>query len=396
MLPTLYGKASTGKIKQWSVTTDGADVVVSYGQVGGKIAGKRTTSKPKNIGKANETTGAEQALLEAQSKWNKQLKKDYRESIADIPQSTLPNLAHKYQDKSHVIDWDQCWELPKLDGVRASSFYKNGGQILQSRGGEEYPVIGELAEELNTCFFNAFPDSFVDGELYCHGMYLEDITSCVKKHNVDTKKIKLHVFDWLRNKGDARGWYERYVGYKVAVLSHHAVDTCSYLSRVDFVKATRVTSSAEMLAKHNQYVAEGFEGIILRDSNEPYSFGNRTTGIIKYKVPMSEEFEVVDFELDKNGAGVPVCKIEYTEEQRDNFEELLKLGQTGSLKALPETFKAPFATTAEKRKALWADRANLVGSYLTVDYEKRSKYSVPTKPIGKAFRTMDEDGNPTT
>ena len=368
MLPTLYGRTSTGKIKQWSVTTDGDEVVVSYGQVGGKISVKRTTSKPKNTGRSNATTGPAQALLEAQSKWNKQLKKDYRESAEDIPESTLPNLAHKYQEKSHLVNWEQTAELKKLDGVRCTVFKKDGETFFQSRGGEAYPVIEEIANELEEAFFKDYPDSFVDGEMYLHGMYLEDITACVKKHNEDTKRIEFHVFDWVHRKQDKRGWLKRYISY----LS--AVNLCSSISRVVPVSAFQCSSEDYMLRTHDVYVERGYEGIILRDELEPYSFGNRTTGIIKYKVPESAEFLVVAIELDKNGGGVPVCRY------------LTPDGKEA-------TFKAPFAATMEKRKDLWENQENYIGQYLTVDFEKLSKYGVPTKPIGKAFRDLDEDGN---
>lgn len=372
MLPTLYGKASTNKIKHWAVTTDGDEVVVSHGQVGGKITEKRTTSKPKNIGKANETTGAEQATLEAQSKWNKQIKKDYRESVEDIPESTLPNLAHKYQDKSHVVDWDNTYEAVKLDGVRGSVFIKDSEIFFQSRGGEAYPIIQEIADELQKAIFDHIPNAYVDGEFFRRGMFLEDITACVKKPNEDTKKIQFHIFDLVDLDIPEQPWIERYGTYTGLLAVYH--DELTF-TRILPVKARKITSEAAMKLKHRKYVNEGYEGIILRDTNAKYSFGNRTVGIIKYKIAESEEFVVVDFECDKNGAGVPVCRY-YTPEGE------------------PATFKAPFATTAEKRKELWANRETLKGCHLTVDFEKLSKYGVPTKPISKAFREMDEYGNP--
>lgn len=372
MLPTLYGKASTGKIKQWSVTTDGDEVVVSYGQVGGKIAEKRTTSKPKNIGKANETSGAEQAVLEAQSKWNKQIKKDYRESVEDIPESTLPNLAHKYQDKAHTVNWDETYLLVKLDGLRGSVFHKEGDRIFQSRGGETYPVIDEIDKELDEAIFKYLPNAYIDGEFYKHGMFLEDISSCVKKPNEDTKKIQFHIFDLVDLDNPNEPWLTRYTRYNYLLKVWRMTNLTS---RILPVRAYKASTEGAMFIKHKKYVQEGYEGVILRDVNSVYSFGNRTTGIIKYKIPESEEFVVVDFECDKNGAGVPVCRY-YT-----------PAGE-------PATFKAPFATTAEKRKELWKNRDTLIGCHLTVDFEKRSKYGVPTKPIGKAFREMDEYGNP--
>ena len=367
-LPTLYGLSSSGKIKQWTVTTDGAEVVITHGQVDGKLAEMRTTSKPKNVGKANETSPSEQAILEAQSKWNKQIKKDYRESIEDIPKSTLPNLAHKYQDKAHTVDWGNTYELAKLDGVRCSVFKKDGEIVFQSRGGEHYPVIQEIADELEEYIFQTMPNAYVDGEMYLHSMYLEDITACVKKHNEDTKKIEFHVFDLVDLDESDDPWIRRYERYS-AILED--ADT----KRLRYCYASPIYSEEEMLETHWYYTGKLYEGIILRETNGCYNFGNRTLGIIKYKVAESEEFEVVGFECDKNGAGVPICKY-----IKPNGEE--------------DTFKAPFATTADKRKQLWANRDKLVGKHITVDFEKLSKYGKPTKPIGKAFRDVDEEGNP--
>jgi len=376
-LPTLYGKTSNGKIKQWVVTTDGAEVVIFSGQVGGKQKESRSTSAAKNIGRSNETTAEQQAVSEAQSKWNKQLKKDMRERIEDIPVSTLPNLAHKFQEKSHTIDWDNAWELPKLDGVRGSVFYKKGGQILQSRGGEEYPVIVEIAAELEECFFRDYPGAFVDGELYKHGMYLEDITACVKKHNEDTAKIQFHVFDFLSSMDCEDRWQDRYNNYIKLIARHtsnrHVLGRPE--SRLYAIKASKCESEKEMLRLHAYYVSEGCEGIIIRDANEKYSFGNRTTGIIKYKVPESEEFVVTGFDISKRGEGTPIC---------------MYVGNDGK----PGVFKAPVATTMERRQYYAQNQDMFIGKHLTVDFEKYSKYGVPTKPVGKAFREVDLDGNP--
>ena len=378
MLSKLYGKASNGTIKVWSVIAEGGEVVVTHGQRDGKMQEERTPATPKNIGKANETTAESQAILEAQSKWNKQIKKDYRESVEEIPESTLPMLAHKYQDKSHTIDWANTWELPKLDGVRGSAFYKDGDQILQSRGGETYPVIAEIAAELQECFFNDYPDAFVDGELYLHGMFLEDITACVKKHNEDTKKIQLHIFDFLPRRESPLGWLNRYEIY-TETLKRHIANTHALKrpeTRLRAVKANKCESEAEMVRLHAYYVSKGCEGIILRGRNEKYSFGNRTTGIIKYKVPESKEFKVIDFAISKRGEGTPWC--EFTRPD-------------GSI----DRFKAPVATTLERRKHYAQNQEDFIGLYLTVDFEKLSKYGKPTKPIGKAFRGVDLDGNVT-
>ena len=58
---TVYGVCKLGKAKQWSVWSEGDKVVVEHGKLGGKLQVKTTTCKPKNVGRANETTAEQQA-----------------------------------------------------------------------------------------------------------------------------------------------------------------------------------------------------------------------------------------------------------------------------------------------------------------------------------------------
>ena len=74
---TLYSKDSKGELRVWSIYTEGAEVVVKHGKLGGKVQEKRYTAEAKNQGKANETTPEQQAILEAEAKYVKQLKSGY-------------------------------------------------------------------------------------------------------------------------------------------------------------------------------------------------------------------------------------------------------------------------------------------------------------------------------
>ena len=52
----LYSKDSKGELRVWSIYTEGPEVVVKHGKLGGKIQEKRYAAEGKNQGKANETT----------------------------------------------------------------------------------------------------------------------------------------------------------------------------------------------------------------------------------------------------------------------------------------------------------------------------------------------------
>jgi len=370
-LPKLYGHDKKQGVKVWYVTTDGGSITVYYGKDGGTISTQTTVCEPKNVGRANESTAEQQATAEAQSKWNKQVKRGYVQDKNNITTNTLPPLAKKYQDAGHQLSWPLD-VLPKLNGVRCTAYIKDGDIVFQSRGGDPFPYLEHLVEELNSCFFSSNPRYYVDFELYCHGMYLEDIISAVKKHNANTPKLEAWIFDLYDPAKPDQIWGDRYATY-VDQLYQSGVKEAPKM--VFGVGATCFGNEGDMIAHHDKLVALGYEGVVLRPTNGLFKFSQRSTDFQKYKVAMSEEFKVVDILVDKNGGGIPVCEV------------MTNAGM--------QEFKATFAATHERRKELFENKEDYKGLWLTVDFESYSKYGKPAKPIGKSFRGMDSEGNVT-
>ena len=69
---TLYGKDKSGGLKIWEVFVNENIISVFYGKLGGKIQEKQTVCYGKNLGKSNQTTDNQQAIAEAEAKWNAQ------------------------------------------------------------------------------------------------------------------------------------------------------------------------------------------------------------------------------------------------------------------------------------------------------------------------------------
>lgn len=370
-LHTLYGRDKKGGFKVWNISVEGAVITVEHGKLGGKQTSKVSPPcKPKNVGRANETTPEQQALSEAHSKWQKQVDKGYGTDKNSLPEGTLPPLAKKYVDAPPKLSLEKPWfGSYKLNGVRCTIFKRNGGQIeFQTRGGKTYPVIQEIADELTEIFFGLGDDDstlVVDGELYGHGMFLEDITSAVKKHNDDTPKINFHVFDVHDTKD------------KCPLQLRHQI-YITWMQKFDCKRVKPVQQrpiiSHEMVEKfHAVAVEKGYEGIVLRCPKSVFKFNYRTAEFIKYKIDMSDEFEVIGFEKDKNGCALPILLTHCGKE-----------------------FKAPMKGAHPFKQQLWKDRETHVGRHMTVDFESYSKYAIPLKPISQAFRELDEEGNPET
>jgi len=372
-LPTLYAKASNGNIKVWSIWTSNGSIFVEFGKLGGKLQIQQTdTLVGKNIGKANETTNVEQAELEAKSKWNKQVDRDYKESVEELEQSTLPPLAKKYQDAKHLLG-EEYDALPKYDGVRCTLFHKDGKVTFQSRGGKSYPEIKEISEVLIETVWSDRPNLVLDLELYSHGMFLEDIVSAVKKTKASTDKIGAWIFDIHDPEEPEMVWEDRYKLYRS--LEVYKTNNPSK-HRVGLVAATRITCEADMLTFHAECVAKGLEGVVLRKLDGKFTFGHRTSDFQKYKVAMDEEFKVIRFEVDKNGCAIPWCAI-------DN-----------SVDSTRTEFKAPLVGTRERQQKIAENQHKYIGKYITVVFESYTKYGIPGKPKGHNFREVDKDGNP--
>ena len=106
-LPTLYKRTTVGKIQEWTIEVVGDKYrTISGQQDGKKITNNWTTCYPKNVGRANATTGEEQAVNEAVAKHQKKVKEGYCHSLTNIDKKKfyVPMLAKEFKDKNRQKD----------------------------------------------------------------------------------------------------------------------------------------------------------------------------------------------------------------------------------------------------------------------------------------------------
>lgn len=363
----LYGKDTKGGIKEWSVEVSGNEVVVTHGKLGGKMQTKVTACSGKNIGRANETTPEQQAILEATSKYNKQLDKLYRHTIEELEEvgHQLPMLAHDYTKVGHRMVWP-CYVSAKLDGVRCLAHISPDRIELVSRGGKQYPVPSHLETQLKRLYELLEPSTgtlVLDGELYIHGLPLQEIVSCVKKENDNTINLCFCVFDIPSDKV----WSDRYTELlKIAKLA-----TDDWLLNIRVVE-NFIADDEEAAKSALQYFMEkGFEGIMLRNPNGTYLYNHRSSDLMKWKEFQDLEAKVIGVARDKLSEGILICKM------KDGIEVRCKMRGTHSYRA-------------------YDNMMTLVGSWITIRYQQLTVDGVPQFPVGIAVRDCDEDGNPLT
>ncbi|MFW3388099.1 UNVERIFIED_CONTAM: hypothetical protein RF648_19100, partial [Kocuria sp. CPCC 205274] len=246
-----------------------------------------------------------------------------------------------------------------LDGVRCiASITQSGDVTLTSRGGKTYPVPKHIGKALALLKHRSGINIF-DGELYIHGLPLQDIVSCVKKENVNTPRLEFHIFDIPHG---INQWSSRLAELNRA----KSVNECKCLHFVP----NKLCSNEEDARKHLQeWVELGFEGLMIRNEYGRYEFNHRSADLQKWKLMQDLEAKVVDLEEDKNGEAVCICEL------KNKIQ-----------------FKCKMKGTHEQRE--YRNSKHLIGKWITVQYQALTKDGVPQFPVGLRIRECDSEGNP--
>jgi len=368
---TLYGKASTGKIKEWTVEVisykDGtAAVETTHGYIDGKKqVDVRDISEGKNIGKANETTPYEQACSEARSAYNKKIDSGYVVDMGDFKDASdglfLPMLAHNHKDHSSKIKYPAYGQC-KLDGFRQLSRKDKGKVLLWSRKGKATTIPKEIIEELDSVLKD---DDKTDGELYKHGWGFQRIASAIKKYGPDTKLLEYHIYDTPHL---SKSFKERFIekwGFVPNTLETGPVPIPG-TTRLMLVPTQVVANETELAQLESWAIENSYEGVMVRNAAGLYKFKDRSYDLLKVKQFEDAEFEIIG---GKEGQGREAGMVVFKCKLEDGTEFDVR----------------PRGTEAE-RSAMWENLNDYIGKMLTVKYQGFSDSGRPRFPVGLHIR----------
>jgi DNA ligase-1 len=383
--PELQGEAQSGKAKMWSIRVLERDlgsglscgvIQVTHGYIDGKKqVNEKIITEGKNIGKKNETTPIQQAINEARSAWIKKKESGYSPiGISDTADDNdnesvesggkgkgvndsvpSPMLAHDYNKRGKSIVYP-CFAQRKYDGTRCVGIPGTG---LFSRNRKQYPHLKHIIAELN----KLPPSIILDGELYSDTLTFQEIVGIVKRELLktdDDKKqlqIKFHVYDIIND----MPYEQRYANLQIIFNRYK-------FKYLELVKTDLCESEDKLKELHAQYVAEGYEGIMLRNKNGGYK-NTRSVDLQKYKEFFDDEFKVIGYEEGKGleeGCVIWICK---TSEGK--------------------TFNCRPRGSREDRQLLFTNGDKYIGKMLTVRYQEMSDTCVPRFPVGISFRDYE-------
>lgn len=297
MKKILYKKDSKGKIRVWEIYTLGDTIIQLSGLLDGKLVTNSKKCTSKNVGRSNETSPENQAILEMQSGINSKLDEGYFYTIEEAKNEEviLPMLAKNYNDEKHKIDWENCYVQPKLDGQRVLAIKKNGKVKLLSRDGKEITTLKHIIEQLEN---SNIPDNIYDGEAYNIelGSFQEQMKA-IKTINENTCKVNYNIYDIVINKPFSE---------RLNILKRNQIN----MNNLKLLETNIIVSEKELNQYHKKFLSQGYEGSIIRHGNKPYEVDKRSDSLLKYKSFQDIAAIIIDIlpsEADPK-KGVPVLR----------------------------------------------------------------------------------------
>jgi len=382
---TMYQLNAKKKLYEWSIEITElngiVNMIVQNGMYGGKMIKRVKLIDSSKGGK----TLLEQAIQDGTRKYlDKKDKQGYTPNIDDLKTTELkttefkvskqiirPMLAYKFEfkdlEKKKPPITFPCYLQRKLDGLRCMSHLESGGGIsMESRQGVPFNIFTSIKGELSD-LLGEFPNIYLDGEMYTDEIPFQTLSGIIRLKEIPTDKEQLDKINMIH-----------YYIYDCVVLDNLEM---SYVDRLEvlqklfgkkkykhlrLLKTETISTGEEIKEKHDQYVSEGFEGVMLRNPASLYKIGKRSKDLLKYKEFMEDEFKVVGFTEGTGGdKGTVIWECEMKDKQ---------------------TFSVRPRGTKEERADLFKNGGEYIGKKLTVIFFGFSTNGIPRFPVGKDIR----------
>jgi ATP-dependent DNA ligase len=275
----------------------------------------------------------------------------------------LPMLAHRYKEHRARLRYP-LFVQPKLNGVRM--LFRDG----QCMSRDEKTWHDSMLLGIRAALAPLGPDIIFDGELYFHGMSLQQINAAIAVNRVGpspkTELIQYHIFDCIFTN-------DPYMSFEKRTMALHTLMFNLPSTHVRYVQTELVIDELQGESLYAEFRRQSYEGMMYRIPISPYGFiercsnqENRWPCLIKRKDWLDDEFECVG-----------------TQEGEGKYTDMV-----GSLVfQMPngKTFTAGSGLSDMQRQEFWDDPP--VRRKFRIRYEMLSDTGVPLKP------TIPEDEN---
>ena len=398
---TLVSKDSKGKIRVVEISYEGNEATRIYtiyrytGQFEGKM-----TKQPEIIvdrGKATRNIHEQVELqfnalvkgykdkgyIELENEIDNYNSEELYKLFGDAPAGTngvvKPMLAKQADKVTKTNIFNKKWIASrKIDGLRCIIYLGDDGKLhTSSRGATNYDsaMFEILTHPALIKLFKNNEGLMLDGECYHHGYTLQQINSIARTQKV-AKDLEILQFYWY-DIVDLNNPFKTRLA-KMKSIASELKEYGSEISwepdrvfkenelRIQFVPQVEVSGWDNMMKLHNEYVSEGWEGLVIRDPERPYKPNGRTNDMIKIKVYKDDCFKVVGKEAGLRGS-----------------EDMVFIMQ------MPDgrTFKAKPFGDREQKQEYWINFEEKYNGHIgECKFFYYSDDGIPLQPAFKAFR----------
>ena len=398
---TLISKDSKGKIRVVEISYEGNETTRIYTiyRYTGQFEGKMTKQPEITVDKGKATRNIHEQVelqfnalvkgykdkgyIELENEIDNYNSEELYQLLGESPTGSngvvKPMLAKQADKVTNTKILDKEWLASrKIDGLRCIIYLGDDDKLhTSSRGATNYDsaMFEILTHPTLIKLFKNNKGLMLDGECYHHGYTLQQINSIARTQKV-AKDLEVLQFYWydivdlnnpfksrlakmksiaeeLKEYGSEIGWEPDRV-FKENEL------------RIQFVPQVEVSGWDNMMKLHNEYVSEGWEGLVIRDPERPYKPNGRTNDMIKIKVYKDDCFKVVGKEAGLRGSEDMVFIMEMPDGR---------------------TFKAKPFGDREQKEEYWINfNKKYKGHIGECKFFYYSDDGIPLQPAFKAFR----------
>lgn len=361
--------------KKWECEVSENKIKYVWGQINGIMQELNVEiDSGKNIGKKNETTKEQQAIVEAKAKINNKIKEGYliisntfTEKFKKQRECPQPMLAKEWKARERFInDGDEFFYQPKLDGIRCIANVATGK--LYSRKGEEITTMQHIAKEIMSIGISSkipLSSDWLDGELYIHKKGFQSLMSIIRSnvnHHEEAETIEYHVYDYI---DEANGFKDRNLKLKNLFKNND-------FAHIKFVEGKSILIN-EIELVHDKCVEEGYEGIMIRLANAPYET-KRSSSLLKYKKFIQEEYPIIGFSREKHNETLAALILQTNDGKQ---------------------FEATPSMTDDEKLDIWQNQDKYRNNefFATVKFQEYTDDKKPRFPVCIGLRHMSDMDN---
>ena len=260
------------------------------------------------------------------------------------PELILPQLAKDFKKEESKVRYP-CFVQPKLDGMRC---LKNGSSMV-SRKNKSIDTMGHISQELQDI------SDILDGELYTEETFQRNMELIKKYRPGESEQVRYHVYDLVDTE---LSFGERYEKLRELIHNHQP-------QNIVIVPTYEINSKEELLEYHAKFLAEGYEGTMIRLNSGGYDVNKRSSNLLKYK--------------DFQDIACTITGVEPSEKRPDQGSFICAL-EDG------RTFGCGMRFSHEERKDVINNPQNYIGQTAEIRFFEYTDDQLPRFPVCVGLR----------